>query len=109
MSTNPVALSLIYLSAIWMSNILRLSGASCLLKNEIMKTIEKVLLAIKMECDRQKKLAEISCFDKIADRAQVSRHSLSIYLEELQERGYIKYSLTDKFIYLTRQGNEFIV
>lgn len=73
-----------------------------------MKKIEKVLLAIRMECDKQTKLTEVSCFDKIADKAELPRQSLSLYLSELQERGYIKYSVNEKFVYITKEGTEHI-
>lgn len=78
------------------------------LMNKGMKCAEKVLLAISMECSRQRKLAEINCFDKIADKAQVPRQKLDIYLSELEEKGYIKYSLSERFIYITREGRKYI-
>lgn len=37
-----------------------------------MKKIEKVLLGIVIECNRQVRLAEVSCFDKIADKVEVA-------------------------------------
>lgn len=73
-----------------------------------MKNLDKVLLAIKLESDRQTKLAEINCFDRIAEKAEISSHKLVIYLSELQDRGYIKYSISDNFIYLTKDGKKYI-
>jgi hypothetical protein len=74
-----------------------------------MKTTEKILQAIKQECEKQTKLVEINCFDKIARSAEIAPHRLPMYLLELQDRGYIRYSVNDNFIYLTRKGAEYVI
>ncbi len=73
-----------------------------------MKNVEKVLLAIKAECNKQTKLAEVRYIGKIADRAGIPKESLSLYLNELQERGFIKYSVAEDYIYLTPAGKLYI-
>ena len=74
-----------------------------------MKTIDKILFAINEECERQTTLAEVSCFDKIAGYAGVTRQRLHLYLNELQEQAYIRYSVHDEYVYITREGKQHLI
>jgi len=69
-----------------------------------MSNFDNVFAAIKAECAKQQKFAELSCFDLIAARAGVPETKLSLYLGHLQQVGLIRYSLADKYIYLTALG-----
>lgn len=73
-----------------------------------MKNYEKVLLVIKMECENQKQLAEVDCFDDIAKKAEIPRQKLPVILNELQGKGFIKYSFKEKFVYLTKEGRDYV-
>jgi len=71
-----------------------------------MNNFNKVFLSIKKQCGKQKNLAEINNFDAIAKEAGVPADKLPLYLNHLQDIGLIKYSLADKFIYLTAFGKK---
>jgi hypothetical protein len=66
----------------------------------------KVFLAIKNRCESQKRLAEISCFEAVAEDAGVPINKLPMYLSHLQDIGLIKYSIREKYIYLTALGKK---
>jgi hypothetical protein len=71
-----------------------------------MNKFNSVFTAIKAECEKQKGLAEIHCFEKIALNAGVSILKLPDYLEHLQDSGLIRYSTAEKYIYLTVFGRK---
>ena len=71
-----------------------------------MNNFNTVFLAVKRRCQKQQKIAEISCFEDIASDAKVPLAKLPLYLNHLQEIGLIKFSIADKYIYLTAFGNK---
>jgi hypothetical protein len=71
-----------------------------------MNNFNKVFSVIKNQCEKQKSLAEISSFETVAKEAGVSMDRLPVYLNHLQDIGLIKYSVTDKYIYLTSLGQK---
>lgn len=72
-----------------------------------MNSIDKVLFAIKAECGRQTRLAEVYCLERIAIRAGLRTELLMQYLDELQQKGLIEYSAKDCYIYMTREGKRY--
>lgn len=73
-----------------------------------MTNLDKVLLAIKMECDKLAEQLEVSCFDRVAERTKISRQGLADYIQELQSRGYIGFSEDQSSIYVTAEGEQYI-
>lgn len=71
-----------------------------------MNYFNEVFLAIKKHCAKQKYIAEIDCFDKIAKETNIPLNRLPEYLDHLQNIGVIKYSLKDKHIHLTTFGEK---
>ncbi|MCD6013301.1 MAG: hypothetical protein K0Q79_3163 [Flavipsychrobacter sp.] len=67
---------------------------------------DNVFAIIKQECEKQKSFAEISCFDRVALAAGIPLHKLPLYLSHLQDTGLIKYSMKEKYIYLTSLGHK---
>jgi hypothetical protein len=76
------------------------------LKSLAMSNFDKVFVAIKSQCRKQKAFAEISCFEIIAKEAEVPINKLPLYLDHLQIMGLIEYSVVDKYVYLTSFGNK---
>jgi predicted transcriptional regulator len=71
-----------------------------------MNNFNKVFMVVRDQCQKQKKLAEVSCFEVIAKEASVPLNKLGIYLNHLQDMGLIKYSMADKYVYLTSFGKK---
>jgi len=69
-----------------------------------MNSFNAVFMAIKNHCAGQKHIAEIDCFEQIAKEADIPLTRLPLYLDHLQNIGVIKYSLKEKYIYLTTFG-----
>lgn len=65
---------------------------------------DRVFLAIKEECQKQKQLMEIHSFAAIAKKAQVKPNALDTHLNNLQNLGFIRYSIPENYIYLTAMG-----
>ena len=71
-----------------------------------MNNFNTVFLVVKKHCREQKKFAATNCFEIIAEEANVPLDKLPIYLDHLQGIGLIKYSMSEKFIYLTSFGKK---
>ena len=71
-----------------------------------MNDFNTVFLAVKKHIEKQKLLAEVNCLEIIAKDANVPIGKLPVYLDYLQEAGLIKYSMSEKFIYLTSFGKK---
>ncbi|MCD6013769.1 MAG: hypothetical protein K0Q79_3631 [Flavipsychrobacter sp.] len=71
-----------------------------------MNRFNEVFLAIKKQCFKQRHIAEIDCFEKVAKEAKIPLDKLHTYLKHLQDIGVIKYSVNDKYIYLTTFGRK---
>jgi len=69
-----------------------------------MTDLNNLIAIIRRKCEQQKKLAEVACFEAIANEARIPMNSLPYYLDKLQREGYIKYSWDDRFLYLTIKG-----
>jgi len=75
-------------------------------QNILMNNFDKVFTVIKSQCARQTKFAEISNFEALAGEAGVDVTKLGLYLDHLQRICLIKYSIADKYIYLTPLGKK---
>jgi predicted transcriptional regulator len=64
----------------------------------------EVFLAVKSQCEKQKQFAEVSNFDAIAKQADVPLHSLEMYFKHLHDIGLVRYSMEEKYVYLTTLG-----
>jgi hypothetical protein len=71
-----------------------------------MSEFNRLFIVIKANCERQKSLAEISCFGKIANESGIPVEKLNFYLDKLQQLGLIRYSIPDQYIYLTAFGKK---
>lgn len=71
-----------------------------------MNRFNAVFQSIKKECAKQKNVSEISNFEQVALSAGIPLAELDYYLNHLQDVGLIKYSRTDKFLYLTLFGKK---
>jgi len=69
-----------------------------------MNNFNKVFLAIKKHCEKQKLLAEINSLEAIAEEVNIPVSKLGLYLDYLQGLGLIKYSISENYIYLTSFG-----
>jgi hypothetical protein len=71
-----------------------------------MNNVDKVFWLIKDHCEKQKQFAEVNCLEEISARANISDGMLSMCLHNLKEKGLIKYSIAESYIYLTGQGKK---
>lgn len=76
------------------------------LTSAAMNDHQKVFNVIKTECEKQKHISQITCFEHIAVHAGIAPDKLPSYLDHLQDIGLIKYSATDRYIYLTTFGRK---
>ena len=69
-----------------------------------MSKLNDVFQVIKQLCCKQVRLAEISNFGSLANKAGIMQRRLYVYLDQLQDMGLIRYSDADRYIYLTEKG-----
>lgn len=71
-----------------------------------MNNFNRVFLAVKNQCGKQKLLAEVDSFEAIAEEANVPVASLEDYFSHLQNLGLIKYSMKERYVHLTAFGKK---
>jgi len=71
-----------------------------------MDDFDRVFFAVKKECGKQTKFAEVYSLEIIAKESKIPLNKLPLYLHHLQELGLIKYSVNDNYIYLTALGKK---
>jgi hypothetical protein len=71
-----------------------------------MDSFDRVFFVVKKECEKQKKFAEVYPLDIIAKDCDIPLTKLGLYLGHLQDLGLLKYSIADKYVYLTSLGKK---
>ena len=72
----------------------------------MMNNFNNVFLAVKSQCEKQKRFAEVGSFEAIAKEANVPIGKLETYFKHLQDIGLIRYSMTERYVHLTSFGSK---